>query len=362
MRLASIDAGPLVIPFTTRFSHASATRAETASLWVTATTRDAVTGQGESCPRPYVTGESVESASAFVATHRDDLMASVGDLASLTAWEVAHAAAIDAAPAAWCAVELAILDVLGRTAGVALETLLGLPPLAGPFRYTAVIGDGDLAHFERQWARYRAAGFRDVKLKVSGDRARDLPKLAALAAHEKVRVRLDANNLWPDARTALDYLAALPAPVFAVEEPVAAGDVDALAEVAAQTGTPIVLDESATREEHLRRLPGPADRWIVNVRVSKMGGVRRALRVVRAAVDGGHRVIVGAQVGETSLLTRAALPVAEAAGTALVAMEGAFGTLLLARDVCDPPLMFGAGGLLMLPDHPRLASPGLGIA
>jgi len=361
MRLHAIDATPLVIPFTTRFSHASATRAETASLWVTATTGDGVTGQGESCPRPYVTGETVDSAAAFVARHRDDLVATVHDLDSLAAWEAAHATAIDAAPAAWCAIELAILDALGRTAGVPLEPLLGLPPLAGAFQYTAVIGDGDLGHFEKQWARYQAVGFRDVKLKVSGDLDRDAPKLAALA-HAGARVRLDANNLWPDADAALAYLTALPTPVFALEEPLAPGAFAALAGIAARLDTPIVLDESATRVGHLRDLPGPPHRWIVNVRVSKMGGVRRALAVVRAAMAAGHRVIVGAQVGETSLLTRAALPVAAAAGPALVAMEGAFGTLLLARDVCDPPLMFGAGGRLVVADHPRLASPGLGIA
>lgn len=361
MRLHTIDASALVIPFTTRFAHASATRAETASLWVTVTTADGVTGQGESCPRPYVTGETVASAAAFAARHRDDLMATVRDVASLEAWEARHAADIDAAPAAWCALELAILDALGRTAGVTVETLLGLPPLAGAFQYTAVIGDGDLAHFEAQWARYRAAGFRDVKLKISGDLERDAPKLAALIA-AGVRVRVDANNLWQDPDAALACLSSLPAPLFALEEPLAPGAFAALAAMAARLDAPIVLDESATRVEHLRDLPAPPDRWIVNVRVSKMGGVRRALAVVRAARAAGHRVIVGAQVGETSLLTRAALPVAAAAGPALAAMEGAFGTLLLARDVCEPPLMFGAGGRLVVADHPRLASPGLGVA
>ncbi|MEE9280638.1 MAG: hypothetical protein V3V67_10730, partial [Myxococcota bacterium] len=69
-------------------------------------------------------------------------------------------------------------------------------------------------------------------------------------------------------------------------------------------------------------------------------------------------VIVGAQVGETSLLTRAALSVAQAARGILVAQEGAFGTLLLERDVCDPPLMFGPGGVL---PAPALPAAGFGI-
>jgi hypothetical protein len=57
-------------------------------------------------------------------------------------------------------------------------------------------------------------------------------------------------------------------------------------------------------------------------------------------------LIVGAQVGETSLLTRVALSVAQASGDSLIAQEGAFGTHLLQHDVCTPPLMFGAGGTL----------------
>jgi hypothetical protein len=39
-------------------------------------------------------------------------------------------------------------------------------------------------------------------------------------------------------------------------------------------------------------------------------------------------------------------PVAQAAGPNLIAQEGAFGTFLLERDICDLPLMFGTGGLV----------------
>jgi hypothetical protein len=91
-----------------------------------------------------------------------------------------------------------------------------------------------------------------------------------------------------------------------------------------------------------------------------MGGILRSLEFLRRARGQGLRVIVGAHVGETSLLTRAALPVASAAGEALVAQEGAFGTHLLTRDVVEPSLMFGAGGVL---DVGALgAGPGWGLA
>ena len=106
------------------------------------------------------------------------------------------------------------------------------------------------------------------------------------------------------------------------------------------------LRSPSVRAGQIAGLPGEAARWIANIRVSKMGGLLRSLDVVAAARQAGLGIIVGAQVGETSLLTRAALTVAQAAGPALVAQEGAFGTHLLQRDVCDPPVMFGAGGVL----------------
>jgi len=123
----------------------------------------------------------------------------------------------------------------------------------------------------------------------------------------------------------------------------------------------IVLDESFLRPGQLPALAKPASQWIVNVRVSKMGGLIRALEAVTAARDAGVGIIVGAQVRETSILTRAALPVARAAGNSLIAQEGAFGTFLLERDVCEPPVIFGAGGVLDAACYPFCSAPGLGI-
>ena len=361
IHLRAVVSSPLVIPFTTRFRHASADRAETSSLWVEASSEAGVVGCGESCPRPYVTGETLASAEAFIQRHGAAVCHAVTGLGALRAYAKAHVADIDANPAAWCALELAVLDVVAKTQGEPIEATLAQPPLSGPFRYSAVLGDAEPEVFARQAERYLAMGFRDLKVKLSGDLERDRAKLAALWAAPDVRVRVDANNLWREADVAVTYLTALGGPIVAVEEPLAPGDLAALAVVAARCGAPIVLDESVARTSQLAELPGAPATWIVNVRVSKMGGLLRSLDLVAAARTAGFRVVVGAQVGETSLLTRAALTLAQAAGPALLAQEGAFGTFLLTRDVCDPPLMFGAGGLLRVADHPRLTQPGFGI-
>ena len=182
---------------------------------------------------------------------------------------------------------------------------------------------------------------------------RDAAKLQALAALDPrpASVRVDANNLWTDPSEAIAALQAVGGPLAGIEEPIGAGQWPALARIAKATGAPIILDESVTRTADLDALPDPASQWIVNVRVSKMGGLLRSLDMVAAARRRGVRIIVGAQVGETSVLTRAALTIATAAGDLLAGQEGAFGTHLLATDVCDPPLMFGRGGVLTWADH-----------
>jgi L-alanine-DL-glutamate epimerase-like enolase superfamily enzyme len=252
--------------------------------------------------------------------------------------------------------------MMARERTVPVETLLGLPPLTPrAHRYTAVIGDGAPGESWRLWLRYRLAGFRDFKVKLSNEAGRDRMRLAPFRLSGGHRLRLDANNLWRDPADCITHLRAVGARAFAVEEPLAAHDIAGFAAVGRATGAAIVLDESFISPTVLDRLP-PDARWIVNVRVAKLGGLIRSLDAVRAARARGVGIVVGAHVGETGLLTRAALPVAREAGEALVAQEGAFGTYLLARDLTDPSPRFGLGGRLPADRLPPPSSPGWGLA
>ena len=229
--------------------------------------------------------------------------------------------------------------------------------------HAAVLGDAIPEAFHAMAERYWRTGFRDFKVKLSNDSARDRDKMAVFDAwpRESRRLRADANNLWKTSDEAIAGLQGLAVPFFAIEEPIGRDRHRDLSEISRALNCAVILDESFLRRDQLPRLTPPSSQWLLNVRVSKMGGLIRSLDVVEAARAAGIGVIIGAQVGETSLLTRAALTVATAAGDALVAQEGAFGTFLLERDVCDPPLMFGAGGILGADAHPMLTLPGLGI-
>lgn len=127
-----------------------------------------------------------------------------------------------------------------------------------------------------------------------------------------------------------------------------------------RSGVPIILDESVIRAEQFPLFAEDPGRWIINIRVSKMGGIMRALAVAAQAKACGIPSVVGAQVGETSILTRAALAVADQYWGIVMAQEEAFGTHLLEYDLCDPPVMFGQGGCLNSLSFSNC--PGLGLA
>ena len=356
--LASIELQHLRIPFRSAFKHASAERAETDSVLATVTTSESVSGHGEGCPRVYVTGETTASCFQFLEAHRASIL-TIRDLATLRRWVEENGAIIDKNPAAWCAIETAILDAFGKAAGLSIEELLGLPPLAGTFHFTAVLGAAKPETFSKQLAQYVQLGFREFKMKIAGDEATDLRNFAALTAEcPGASIRFDFNNLWQTAPEAIRYVAAFGPNFWAFEEPLRANDYDALRELGAVLKRPIILDESFCRIEQFAPIAADAERWIPNIRVSKMGGLLRSLAIAERCTTLGMKFIIGAQVGETSILTRMALTVANTHRQNLRAQEAAFGTYLLTTDITAAPLMFGKQGELTAPEP----KPGHGIA
>ena len=348
MTLTELSLIKLKIPFKVSFKHSSAERNMTQSILVAAKSASGNIGLGEGCPREYVTHETVESATAFFETQREILVGTINSLESLQDFVQNNEALIDSNPAAWCAIELALLDLLAKENKQSLEKILGLPQLNGNFRYTAVLGDATWDKFVLQVKQYLAMGFQEFKLKISGDLSDDVKKIALLQELGKgnLKLRVDANNIWQDSGTAIDYFKQFGIRLLGIEEPLAAMQFEQLSKVAEGTQTKIILDESFLNKSHFEFIQKIAPSFIINIRISKMGGLLRSLEIARMAGELALPIIVGAQVGETSILTRAALTVANTNKRNLLAQEGAFGTLLLKYDIVNPPLVFQKRGRL----------------
>lgn len=353
MRWHDLTMETLEIPFRASFEHAAAKRTRGESVLVRAFTGGGRQGMGEGCPRHYVSGETAETAIAFFNAHRRDWL-HVQTLDDLRQWTNANRLLIDRNPAAFCAVELALLNAMAGRMGRSIESLLSLPELSGEFRYTGILGSRNPHTFARLLDRYRRMTISDFKVKLFGDEAVDRRNIAILnrPGTGGCRLRYDANNRWIDPDAAITYIRALGLDVTGVEEPLAPSDYQGCRAVAAGLGSRVILDESCRTLGDLDRLPDVPDTWVINVRVSKMGGLLRSLEVAAAARTRDVPVIVGAHVGETALLTRAALTVASSCRDILIGQEGAFGTFLLQHDLVEPALRFGPGGVLAAADVP----------
>ena len=114
-------------------------------------------------------GETAAGGAAFVRRHADEVAGAVSGALDLREWSAAHREGIDRNPAAFCAMEIAVLDLIGKTSNAPIEEVVGLPRLTGRFPYTAVLGDAPYPAYWWQFRRYWRRGFRDFKVKVSGD-------------------------------------------------------------------------------------------------------------------------------------------------------------------------------------------------
>ena len=361
-----LKAQKLQLPFKTAFRHASADRKVGQSVWVCATL-DTQVGFGEGCPRIYVTGEDLETCFQWTSATCKKI-ASTSHLPALLDWKQKNASEIDRHPSGWCAIESALLDVLAQKKGLSVEGLLGLDTSPASFQYTAVVGNDPDEKYVRTLNKYFDFGFTDFKIKLSGDLAGDRWKLDKLqkTSSERgipaIRVRLDANNYWKDdTDAAINHLKALGDSFFAIEEPVSPKNFEALSAISVSLNKAIILDESLCTMADLKALDNLPGQYIANIKVSRVGGVLRALDLVDALKAREWPIIVGAHVGETSVLTRAGICVARAAGASCIAQEGAFGTLLLEKDAVAPSLRFGEGGVLYL-DVGQLTGWGVGSA
>ena len=364
-RVESVTIYRLRIPFHQAFRHALQNREESDAVIVKIRDADGRIGFGEGLPRSYVTGETVES---MIARIRERLAPKILGEKFAPGWETleylesAHPtwtkadggeSNVIAWNAAFCAVELALLDWSLRRDGCALGDLVA--PARYEVVYSGVISADAPAEAAALAQRMARLGLRQIKVKVGT--ADDAARLEAVrrAVGEEVELRADANGAW-SAGEAIEQLRRLAQfKLAAIEQPVPAGDLAGMKRVREESGVPVMADESLVTFEQARWLIDLNACDFFNIRLSKNGGVAGSLAIARLAREAGVKIQVGAQVGETAILSAVGRTFA-AHLPALQFAEGSFGSWLLAEDIAFENVAFGYGGRA-----PLLQSRGLGV-
>jgi L-Ala-D/L-Glu epimerase / N-acetyl-D-glutamate racemase len=369
LRLLAVD-----LPFKVAFRHAAATWTSSESLFLRARLDDGTQGWGECLPRVYVSRERRDQAFALL---RDTILPalvgrSFGSLGEVVSFlekcdgkappEWVHPEVPQTA--AWCSVDLALLDAFGRASGQPTRPAAGVPapPAAalGRYRYSGVVSAGRGWRYAVSLLKMRAFRFPHVKLKLEREGALPAARMARRLLGRRVDLRVDANMAW-DVEQALELIGQLrPVGIGSFEQPIAAGDLAGLARLVAESGAGIVVDEGLTDRDSLQRFITQRACTGVNVRISKCGGLVAAHARAREALDAGLLLQVGCQAGESSLLSAAHLTLLGALAPLEPGVryaEGCFGRHLLREDPVSPLVQFRYGGR----PPPRPPGAGLGV-
>ena len=361
-RVERLAAHLVELPFRFRFGHALASRSSSVNLVVVVQLADGSVGYGEGVPRDYVTGETPDGVLARVTEEYGPALLErelpvrniAGGLRALR--DEIHADR-PAPGAAWCAVETALLDAIGRATGRSAADLLG-GAVRTSVRYSGVAPFASGPTLAALLLFFRLYGFRDVKLKLGRGAAQDVAavRLARQILGPDVELRADANCAW-SADMALAMAERLRSfGIASYEQPVGARDLPGLARLTAELPEDVVVDESLCSPADARRLIAAKACSVLNVRVSKCGGPLAALELVELAHRAGLVCQLGAQVGESGILTAAGRVVATVAEPGFRHHEGADNRFLLRRDLTVEDLTVRPGGR-----GDALTAPGLGV-
>ncbi|MFY0648954.1 N-acetyl-D-Glu racemase DgcA [Sulfitobacter geojensis] len=281
-----------------------------------------VTGWGECVPYARY-GETLESVTAQIDGLR-------GNVTREGLYDLLPAGA------ARNAVDCALWDLQAKQAGKRVWELAGLAA-PGPEITAFTLSLAEPAQMQAQAEKHAHRPLLKIKLGTPDD----MPRLEAVrAGAPKSTIIIDANEGWSAEIYAELAPHLLRLGVALVEQPLPAGEDDALIGMARPV--PVCADESAHDCSTLSKLEGKYD--VVNIKLDKTGGLTEALKLRAAALAQGYDVMVGCMVGSSLAMAPATLV---AQGAKVVDLDG---PLLLGEDR-EHALKFDGDGV-----HPPAAA------
>ena len=348
LRITDVEIFLFDIPLSSPFRIAIGEMTAANDLLIRVRTDQGVTGLGEACPFPPITGETQAANAAAARAIRDMILGQ--DPLAIDALLRRIGPLVHSNPSAVAAFDMALHDILGKVAGLPLFRLLG--GAKATFETDITVSLDTHEKMTAEAAKYAGLGYRTIKVKVGLDPDEDFARLAAIrdAVGPGVAIRIDANQGWsvPQAVHALRRME--PLAIELCEQPVLASDTAGLKAVRSRSPISIMADES---------LFGPADAVELiraeacdtfNIKVMKAGGLLNSVRIAHVADAANMRCMVGCMIESNLALTAAAHVVASQANIVYADLDGN------TEHVADPVVggMKVKAGVVTMPESPGL--------
>ena len=371
MKITAIDAIPFRLPPRRDFKWAGLRVDLGGFVMVRVRTDAGIVGYGEATPLPDWGGDfgrhSGETQATVVSMINDVFApALIGyDPTAVTAARILMDQAAVGNVYAKCAVDIALHDAWGKIAGLPVYKLLG-GAVRDSVPVAHMVGLMNEPEAIQEAIDAIADGLQALQIKGGVDAERDV-RLTGLLRRELgagVSLRLDANQGYRDAKTAIRQVARLAeAGVDLVEQP--AAGLKAMAEVTRQATVPIIADESCWDVNDALDLVGARGADCLSIYLAKAGGFVGARKVamvaealnLRCDVNGsiesaiGNAANIHFALAMPSVRLASVIPISAPAGQHPFRVGGRY----YEDDIAGAPFAVRDGALL------PLERPGLGI-
>jgi len=339
----------LSIPFKLDFTHSQARRLASDSLIVELSDGE-YSGFGEAVAREYVTGTSSSDTKEITAVVGRILRRLLDSEVSIDT--VLPALLSSKWPAAelplLCAVEGALLDLLCKRQKVDVYTLLHMEPRRQELIYGGTLPILPPPAAEKMLGAYLQAGISNLRIKLARDTEynRRILEKARHMLGDEYDLRVDANAAWSVDET-VDQLPLLREfGISLIEEPLGRNwdGMRRIGAVPESSNFCFVADESAVSFQDIEQISQDASFGMINIRLSKHGGLLRSLHMARLAEEHGLSYQLGCHVGETGILSglgRVAASLMEQP----VYVDGSYDRHLLSENIITEDYSFGYGGI-----------------
>ena len=292
MKITDIRAWPVSMRLAEPYSIAYETIHETTNVFLRVETNQGIVGYGCAAPDEQVTGENSEGVLKSLNDVVGPSIKGSDPLRPVMLLEKLRPL-LKLQPSALAAADMALYDILGKTAQLPLWKLLG--GYRDRIRTSVTIGILPLQETVERARAWVKQGFKSLKLKGGSDVESDIERTLKVreTVGKAIELRFDANQGFSVEDSLKFVEGTRRARLELIEQPTPKGQPDLLGRVTDNVSIPVMADESLMTLRDAFRIArhGLAD--MVNVKLMKVGGITTALQINAVAQSAGLEVMVG---------------------------------------------------------------------
>ena len=263
---------------------------------------DGVTGYGESALPPYMAGQTLKTASAFLDKVDLSQFSDPFETDAILGYVDSLAEGMSCPK---CGIDIALNDLIGKLLGKPLHKIWGFSADKTPCTSFTIGMDTKEVIITKT---LEAAPYKILKVKLGSTEKDDKMIVETIRSVTDKPIVVDANQGWKDKHYALDMIGWLAErDIRFVEQPMPKTVIDDMAWVTERSPLSTIADESCQRWKDVARLHGVFSG--INIKLIKCTGLREALRMIDTARGLGMGVMIGCTT-ETSCAVSAAAQLA----------------------------------------------------